>query len=46
MFEVIWHIRYEDIDSVVNGCTQDYTLQFQYDKDFRKRKFIVLCFEK
>jgi len=112
MFEWIWHIRYEDIDSFVNGTTrdenvygfrlvkveiarrygeycdlkmhfvyvneyrkqklavlrtenldddevyaeivktiesfkeQDYTLQFRYDKEFRKRKFVVLCFEK
>lgn len=112
VLEVTWHTRYEDIDSIVNGCTrdqniiryrlvkveivrrhgeycdlkmqfvyineyhmqklavlrtedfnkdevyeeivktirsfedQDYILQFQYDKDFRKRKFVVLCFEK
>ena len=112
MFEWIWHIRYEDIDSFVNETTrdenvygfrlvkveiarrygkccdlkmqfvynneyckqklavlrtenldddevyteivktiesfkdQDYTLQFRYDKEFRKRKFVVLCFEK
>ena len=112
MFQVSWHIRYEDIDSFVNETTrdeniygyrlvkveiarrygeccdlkmqfvynneyckqklavlrtenldddevyteivktiesfkdQDYTLQFRYDKEFRKRKFVVLCFEK
>ena len=36
----------EIVKTIESFKDQDYTLQFRYDKEFRKRKFVVLCFEK